>query len=223
MKITARTSAARIGVLSGVMLALGCGSKGSTDLFVGDSGAPSDSGDDASAGLAASGPAEQFTSSDAGPSGATFDCKPGTYAGTFATHVTSDAGGLFAFVSFDFKGTLSIVIVGHVVQQAGELPQTTYSIAPGAKVNGTDQSFGGSYHADLTGQLDCATRVFSGTLNGAYDIFSLDASSIALQGTLTGMYVDAEGGAPALTGTMSLSSSQVASLAADGPWTATLQ
>jgi hypothetical protein len=65
--------------------------------------------------------------------------------------------------------------------------------------------------------------VFSGTLNGAYEIFSLDAGSIALQGTLSGMYVDADGAAPQLTGTMTLSSTQVASLAAEGPWMASLQ
>ena len=224
METNASTSALRIGVLSGLMLAVGCGAKNSSDLWVGASDAPAaDGGDDGSAGPTASGPTEQFASSDAALSGATFDCKPGTYAGTFATQVTSDAGGLFAFVSFDFKGTLSIVVVGQVVQRAGEVPQTTYSIAPGAKVMGTDQSFGGSYHADLTGQLDCATRVFSGTLNGAYEIFSLDAGSIALEGTLSGMYVDADGAAPQLTGTMTLSSTQVASLAAEGPWMASLQ
>jgi hypothetical protein len=37
------------------------------------------------------------------------------------------------------------------------------------------------------------------------------------------MYVDADGAAPQLTGTMTLSSTQVASLAAEGPWMASLQ
>ena len=63
------------------------------------------------------------------------------------------------------------------VGTTGELPQTTHSIAPGAKLAGVDESFGGSYRADLTGQLDCANHTFAGTLIGTYE-FALDAGSI---------------------------------------------
>ena len=169
-----------------------------------------------------SGVVEQFASPDASSAGGTLDCKPGTYAGPFETHVTSDAGGLFDLLSLDFEGTLSVAIVGQVVQTTGELPQTTHSIAPGAKLAGVDESFGGSYRADLTGQLDCANHAFAGTLNGTYE-FALDAGSIPLQGTLSGAYAVGDAGAPELTGSMTLTSTQVPTLGAEGPWTAILQ
>jgi hypothetical protein len=216
----------RLGLLFLLTLAVGCGGPARTELSGDGPGTSStqDAGDDASSSTPAmdSGPVEQFATVDAA-AGMGFACKPGTYAGTFETQITSDAGGLFAFFSLNFKGTLSITIVGEMTQTTGEVPQTTYSIAPGAEVNGTDQSFGGTYQADLTGQLDCATKTFTGTMNGVYLLFGSDAGTIPLQGALTGTYDDADAAAPRLSGTMTLTSTNVPGLGAAGPWTASLQ
>jgi hypothetical protein len=103
------------------------------------------------------------------------------------------------------------------------VPRTTYSIAPGAKLTGADQTFGGSYSADLTGQLDCATRTFSGTVNdGVYSIV-FDAGSLPMEGSLTGQYDGGDARAPELHGTMILSTPQLPTVAAAGTWTASLQ
>ncbi|HEX3771137.1 MAG TPA: hypothetical protein VHV30_09750 [Polyangiaceae bacterium] len=205
-----------------------CGGGRDTTLAGGSSPAGADGGGPSSkAGPSPSpdvdaGSMDLFTGDDAAAAATSFDCKPGTYAGTFQTQVSSDAGGLASLISFDFKGTLSITVVGTTTQTNGEVPTTTYSIAPGAKLAGIDQTFGGSYAADLTGQLDCAAKTFTGMASdGVYSIF-LDAGSLPMQGTLTGTYDD-EGGTPTLTGDMTLSSPNVPGLAAVGQWAATLQ
>jgi hypothetical protein len=216
------------GLAFALVLAAGCGAQKQTALAGDPSSAPSDGGssmadpgsasDDAGAGTG-----EQFAGTGDAASSVTADCMPGTYAGTFETKVSSDAGGLGALISFDFKGTLSLAVVGQTMMTAGEVPTTTYSIAPGAKLDGQDQSFGGTYNADLTGQLDCASKTFSGLLNdGAYTIV-FDAGSVPLTGSVTGIYDDGEGGPPRLTGTMILTSPNIPDLAATGEWTATLQ
>jgi hypothetical protein len=164
-----------------------------------------------------------FTTPDSAPAGVTFDCKPGTYSGTFQTHVSSDAGGLLSLYSLNIMGTLSIAIVGQVTQMSGEIPTTTYAIAPGAQLTGVDQSFNGTYAADLVGQLDCGSKTFTGTLNNAsYHLF-LDAGVVPMDGTLTGTYDEGEGGVPQLSGTMTLTSPNLPTLGAIGPWTASLQ
>lgn len=211
----------------GLLLAAGCGAGKQTEFPNDPIGTLADGGEDVSrpgpmAGADA-GPAEQFTGVDAASAG-TFDCKPGTYAGTFETKVSTDAGGvLFSLFSFNFKGTMSIIVVGEVSQGAGEVPQTTYSIAPGAKLIGSDQTFHGSYVADLTGQLDCATKTFTGMVSDGVYTITYDAGSLPLQGALTGQYGDGDGGVPELHGTMTLDSPKVATLAANGTWTASLQ
>ena len=217
--------------LSSAVLALACSGGRHTDLALGNDNAPTgndggaSAGDDASSAPPALDPdaGPIFTTPDSAPPGVTFDCKPGTYSGTFETHVSSDAGGLLALYSLNIKGTISIAIVGQVMQGAGEIPTTTYSIAPGAQLTGVDQSFNGTYAADLSGQLDCATGTFTGTVNdGAYHLF-LDAGVVPLEGSLTGTYDEGEGGVPQLSGTMMLTSPNLPSLGAVGPWTASLQ
>jgi hypothetical protein len=214
-----------LGVLSLTSLALACSSGPRVLLAVGQTDTPAgdDAGDDATAAPPASDAGAVFTTPDSASAGVTFDCKPGTYAGTFETHVSSDAGGLLAFYSLDIKGTLSIAIVGQVTQGTGEIPTATYSIAPGAQLTGVDQSFNGTYSADLIGQLDCASKTFTGKLNNAIYHLFLDAGVVPMDGALTGTYDDGDGGAPVLSGTMTLTSPNVPTLGALGPWTATLQ
>ena len=176
---------------------------------------PVASGDDA-------GPTGVFTSSDASglPSGVVFDCKPGTYSGMFATMVTSDAGGIFSLLSFNWTGSLSITLQGMVMSGSGEIPEPTLTIAPGAKLSGTD-AYGGNFTADLGGQLDCPTKVFTATIsNGAY---TYSGTTVMMAGTLSGIY-DGTMMPPALTmGAMNVSSPQITSLGSAGTWTATLQ
>jgi hypothetical protein len=174
-------------------------------------GAPATTGDD-------SGPMDIFTSSDAG--GPVFPCQPGTYGGAFSTKVTSDAGGLFSLFSLNWKGNLSITLQGRVMSGAGEIPEPTLTIAPGAKLSGTD-AYGGTFSAELSGQLDCPSKTLTGTLaNGSYN---WHGSTMSLDGTLSATY-DGTMTPPALTmGGMNVTSPQVPSLAADGTWTAQLQ
>jgi hypothetical protein len=222
-------------VLTAVVLA-SCGDSGQSAGFStagddGPSGPLSDHSDASTSAPAApddggSGPSLSFSSSDAAPSGITFDCKPGTYAGNYQVAVTTDAGGaLSSLFSFNVKGTLSITVVGNVTKTAsGEFAETTYSIAPGAKLIGVDATFGGQFSADLTGQLDCPSKAFTGTLsNGTYTYALLgDAGGITLDGTLSATYDGAS--TPALTlGQMTLTSPQLSALVAQGTWTATLQ
>ncbi len=179
-----------------------------------DAGGGASSGDDASTGMV-------FTSSDAAPAGVTFECEPGTYTGMFMTQVGSDAGGLASLFSFAWTGTLSITLQGSVMNtSAGEIPLSTLTIAPGAKLSGMDM-MGGIFSADLSGMLDCPTKMLTVTVaNGTYtDAFM----TVQMTGSMTATY-DASSGTPELTdGMISVGSPQYASLSADGTWSATLK
>lgn len=215
--------------LLGSALVLACGAKnpplqpgtGDDTSGGGDAGAANDvvtsAGDDG-------GPSGVFTSTDAAPSGVVFDCKPGTYSGMFSTMVTNDAGGLFALFSLNWTGNLSITLQGKVTtSSAGEIPEPTLTIAPGAKLSGVD-AYGGHFNADLTGQLDCPSKTLTATVaNGNYNYFGSDAGGIAMAGNLSATY-DGTMATPMLTlGAMDLSSPQLMGTAAIGTWTATLQ
>jgi hypothetical protein len=153
------------------------------------------------------------------------DCKPGTYAGPFDTMVTV-AGGGDASV-FEWTGMLSITLVANnSMPQFGEFNSTVLTVAPGAHISGTD-NLGGTFDADVSGQLDCASRMFVGTLsNGTYSGLSVlftGSNSVMLVGSLAATY-DPTANPVALTnGSMTVSSPQVMSFEADGPWSAVLQ
>jgi hypothetical protein len=209
-----------------------CGSKGATSFPASDDAeggttvAAGDASDGATYDPGATGQDPGtigvFTSSDASP--VVFDCEPGTYSGPFATMVTSDAGGLAALISFNLMGSLSITLQGKVTNTgAGEIPEPTLTIAPGAKLAGKDMTFGGNFNADLIGQLDCPSKTLSVTIaNGTYDYLG-DAASVEMQGSMSATY-DGTTATPTLSmGEMSVSSSQVTSLGANGTWSATLQ
>lgn len=216
--------------LSGAILAFGCGSTHGGAGFAtaggADAPAPVDAGD-ASSDDASTSAADSsqlvlpVTTRDA--SAVKFDCQPGTYSGMFKVHVSTDAGLLPQLVSFDVAGTVSIALVGKVTQgMGGEFPQPTLSIAPGAKLSGNDATFGGHFSADVTGQLDCPSKAFAGTLSNGVYVYTGDSGSLQMEGSLSATY-DGTMTPPALTmGTMQLSSPQL-SLGSSGPWSATLQ
>jgi hypothetical protein len=164
---------------------------------------------------------------EAGPK---VDCQPGTYTGMFATTVTAD-GGLFALLgtSFGWGGDLSLTLTGTtkmVEAGSGEFmtDYTVLTIAPGAKLSGTDM-YGGQFSADVSGQLDCPSRRLIGTMNnGIYLLPGLgDAGAITMNGTLSATYDPSTSPVTLTNGTITGSSPQVASLSADGTWTATHQ
>jgi hypothetical protein len=215
--------------LLGAALVLACGAKnqalqpgsGDDTNSPGDAGGASDgtssAGDDG-------GPSGIFTSTDAAPSGIVFDCKPGTYAGMFTTMVTNHAGGLFALFSLNWTGNLSITLQGKVTtSSAGEIPEPTLTIAPGAKLSGVD-AYGGHFNADLSGQLDCPSKTLTATVaDGVYNYLGTDAGGIAMQGSLSATYDDTTAMPMLSPGAMNLSSPQLMGTAAIGTWTATLQ
>jgi len=153
------------------------------------------------------------------------DCKPGTYTGSFDTMVTVMGGGDASV--FEWTGMLSITLVANnSTTQFGEFNSTVLTVAPGAHVSGTD-NLSGMFDADVSGQLDCASRMFVGTLsNGMYTGLSVlftGSTSVMLVGALTATY-DPNANPVALTnGSMTVSSPQVMSFEADGPWSAVLQ
>jgi hypothetical protein len=217
----------RAGSVAAVLLALGCGSSHGTGFSPATSTEPpSDggggSGDDSSA-ASDTGPQLVLTSADATPPGVTFDCKPGTYSGMFKVHVSTDAGLLPQLVSFDVAGSLSIVLVGKITQgSGGEFPEPILNIAPGAKLSGVDMTFGGTFNADVSGQLDCPKKTFSGTLNNGVYVYPGDSGSLMMVGGLSATY-DGTMTPPALTnGVMDLGSPMLM-LGSTGPWSATLQ
>jgi hypothetical protein len=229
---TARPSRRAL-TLAGAILALGCGGSGaeagfpSTDRGAGalaDGGGDASS-DDASTPFPDSGQfMTDFTGGDGGFPPVTFECKPGTYSGTFTTTVTTDAGLFSSLFSFNWTGTLSITLVGHVTQNAnGEsFAAPVLTIAPGANLSGAD-NFGGHFSSGLSGQLDCPNKKLTGTLsNGMYE-YPGDAGSITMEGNLSGAY-DGSTTPPALTmGEIGVSSPTYPTLAAAGGWSATLQ
>jgi hypothetical protein len=166
-----------------------------------------------------------FTSADASsvPPGVVFECKPGTYTGAFTTMVTNDAGGLASLFSYNWTGNLSITLQAGVTRNgSGEIPEPTLTIAPGATLAGMDSN-GGHFNADLTGQLDCPSKMLTVAVNnGVYGFFG-DAGGIAMQGTMSATY-DSSTTPPSLSmGILNMSSPQIMGVGAAGTWTATLQ
>ncbi|HLK39669.1 MAG TPA: hypothetical protein VKU41_23095 [Polyangiaceae bacterium] len=168
-----------------------------------------------------------FADVEAGPK---VDCLPGTYTGMFNAAATADAGLLALFgTSFAWGGNLSLTLTGttEVIEAGGgefRMDYTVLTIAPGAKLSGTDM-YGGQFTADVSGQLDCPSRTLTGTLeNGTYLLPGLgDAGSIMMLGALTATYDPTANPVALIGGTITASSPQVQSLGANGTWTATRQ
>jgi hypothetical protein len=141
------------------------------------------------------------------------DCLPGTYTGQFTCSVMA-----LVVLKFPWSGSLSITLVA---QQSGGGEFPVLTIAPGAKITGTD-SHGGMISADLTGQLDCATRKLTGSMqNGVYQGTNL---KLAFTGALAADY-DVQANPRAFaSGVMGpLKSPQLPTVVGSCTWTATLQ
>jgi hypothetical protein len=227
-----RTPHASVAMLSAAGWILGCSPAGPGALGADDGAAsPALDGSAGNDGVVAnafndgdSGSTGVFQAADAAPANVMFPCQPGTYSGMFTTTVTTDAGLFPSLLSFDWTGTLSVTLVGHVTEtttQTGELPvvDPVLTIAPGAMLSGTD-NFGGHFVAGLSGQLDCPSKALTGMLmNGSYDYWWSDAGGIVMTGSLTGVYQDTP--ASLTMGTISVGSPMYSSLEANGSWSAT--
>jgi hypothetical protein len=88
-------------------------------------------------------------------------CVPGTYVGTFDCTISAILG----LVQIPWKGPISLTLTGR--QSGGEVQ--TLTIAPGARISGTDQ-YDGSFSANLSGTLDCPTQKLTGALDGDYQL-----------------------------------------------------
>lgn len=221
--------------LPAVCMALGCGSAHTAggfgppgggagdDAVAGDASGTDDAGPPASSDGGA--PQLVLTMGDASPSGVKFDCQPGTYSGMFSVKVTTDAGLFPALFMFNVMGTLSVTLQGHVVQPPGggeSFPQPTLTIEPGARIVGDDATFGGHFSADLSGQLDCPSKTFTGTLtNGTYSYLG-DAGVLMMTGSMSATY-DGTATPPVLSnGAMELQAPQLQGVDALGGWSASL-
>jgi hypothetical protein len=157
---------------------------------------------------------------DSAPARAASDCKPGTYTGTFTMMVTF--GGVSSGVTL--MGTLSITLVANKpTPHPGEFNSGTLTVAPGAMFSGKD-NYGDLWSADISGQLDCGSRTFVGSLsNGVADIFGSDAATVGLDGNLSAMYDPGANPVALVNGSIELTSPQVASTKGTGQWSAALQ
>jgi hypothetical protein len=151
---------------------LGCSGSGSTGFKAAGAGGPSPGGDGSS-----SDDASAFSGSDdaaaflpMGDGGVFFQgtadggesvqgvCVAGVYTGKFTTTVGSGSGGPFAIM---WNGNLSIDLAARkvtIVSGGGEGLSTETSqleIAEGGVLEGGD-TMGGTFFADLNGDLDCA-------------------------------------------------------------------
>ena len=202
----------------GATLDTGDDAQSSNDAAASDAlGQPASASDDATA--PASG--QVFMSGDASVTPSS-DCKPGTYSGPYVTDVILGDAAPTA-LSLQWKGTLTVTLVGMTqTTNAGELPTTTLTIAPGGRMDGTDM-FHGSFGADVVGQLDCPSRTLQATIqNGVYELLN-DAGTLPFTGTVDGTYNATM--PPALNGSINVATSPglFGALGATGMVTATLR
>ncbi len=86
---------------------------------------------------------------------------PGRTSGTFDCTISAILG----LVQIPWKGPISLTLTGE--QSGGEIQ--TLTIAPGARISGTDQ-YDGSFSANLSGILDCPAQKLTGALDGNYQL-----------------------------------------------------
>jgi hypothetical protein len=148
------------------------------------------------------------------------DCKPGTYTGTFVMMV--GFGGLGGGPTLN--GTLSITLLASKpTPGATEFNTGILTVAPGAMFSGKD-NYGDVWIAELSGQLDCGTRMFVGSLfNGQALVFGNDATVVTLDGSLSATYDPGANPVALVNGSIELSSPQVAGTTGKGTWSAALQ
>ena len=159
---------------------------------------------------------------DSAPVQVMSDCTPGTYAGTYTANISAgDSGFLSGLLTL--KGMLSITLVAdHPTPHSGEFNNGVLTVAPGAMMSGTDQ-FGDKFVAGVSGQLNCQTRMFVGTMsNGTFDILGSDAAAVVLTGSLSATYDPNASPVAMVNGSIFGASSQLG-LQGNGTWSATLQ
>jgi hypothetical protein len=156
---------------------------------------------------------------DSAPVRAASDCKPGTYVGTFVMMV-----GYAGVTTLTLKGPLSITLEANKPSpHPGEFNSGTLTVAPGAQFRGTD-NLGDVITADLSGQLNCGTRMFVGTLtNGVADVFGSDAATVSVDGSMAATYDPSATPVALVSGTFTFTSKQVQGTIGMGQWSATLQ
>lgn len=116
------------------------------------------------------------------------DCTPGSYTGEFTCLIS----GLVPW-----GGTMAFSLVEEAAG-AGEFQ--TLQIVPGTRLNGTDETFSGTFSADLQGTFDCRTGKLVGSLeNGVYLIQG--ETPLSMRGGLEGTYLT-DAGTPGFSGTM---------------------
>ncbi len=129
-------------------------------------------------------------------------CTPGVYKGKFKTYVGAGGdGGSAGPFAFMWNGDLTIDLRAQKITMTsttvGELPTTTSTntleIADGGALDGGD-TMGGSFFADLIGELDCSPDAgppFHLTAKLSNGHYKLSFLSLGIIGHLTADYVEA--------------------------------
>lgn len=116
-------------------------------------------------------------------------CRPGSYVGEFKCLIS----GLVPW-----GGTMSFSLVQETSWTGGEFE--TLQILPGTRINGTDETFSGTFSANLQGKFSCQTGILTGSLDdGTY--VANGGLPFTMAGDLEGRYV-ADAGTPGFEGTM---------------------
>lgn len=108
-------------------------------------------------------------------------CMPGTYRGEFSCSVAE---------LLPFAGDMMFTLVEEA-EGAGEF--TTLKVVPGTRITGRDDSFEGTFDAELSGTFDCKTGELTGAIDGSYFTPRL-GFPLGLIGPLSGNY-SPDGGA----------------------------
>jgi hypothetical protein len=155
---------------------------------------------------------------DAAPDRSTSNCKPGTYTGMFDVMVTTNGTS----TGVDLQGSLSITLVASKpTPQASEFNSNILTVAPGAMLSATDTNYGDTWTADVSGQLDCGSLMFVGTLSNGVAMWS--GLTFRLDGDLSATY-DPTANPPAMVnGSVDVSSLDVQGTVGMGTWSAALQ
>jgi hypothetical protein len=135
--------------------------------------------------------------------------------------LAADGGVTAGF--FTLKGTLSITLVANQsTPHAGEFNSGTLTVAPGARMSGADQTTGAMFTGDLSGQLDCGTGMFVGTIsNGMWSFIA--GVSVMLTGSLSATYDPNANPVALVNGSLDFASPQIQGAAGAGTWSATHQ